>query len=182
MKGSAVMGRLFAEVAYPPLGDQDFGHAEPFRVELQNTGRTVVIGDYTDLGFQLTPTYVIPGPDAVDVVIHGLPGRFIERLGGSREIPVPLVARLLESVGIVRGTPLRLLTCHAAEVPLNGPAVAQMLAIEWGGPVEGPNGMLIIYRGGRMRIDLVDWVADALGGMMPDNVFQGQGLWVSHSP
>ena len=89
---------------------------------------------------------------------------------------------MLESTGVLRGTPLRLLTCHAAEAPLNGPAVAQMLATEWAGPVEGPNGMLIIYRGGRMRIDLVDWATDALGGMMPDNVLQGQGSWVTHSP
>ena len=176
------MGRLFDEAAYPQLQDQDFGPIEPFRVELRNMGRTVVIGDYSDLGFQLTPTYVLPGPDAVDVVIHGLPGRFIERLGGSREIPVLLAARLIESVGIVRGTPLRLLTCHAAESPLNGLPAAQMLATEWGGQIEGPDGILIIYRGGRMRIDLVDWADDALGGMMPDIVLQGRGAWVSHSP
>ena len=176
------MGRLFDEAAYPPLQDQDFSPFEPFRVELRNMGRTVVIGDYSDLGFQLTPTYVLPGPDAVDVVIHGLPGRFIERLGGSREIPVLLAARLIESVGIVRGTPLRLLTCHAAESPLNGLPAAQMLATEWGGQIEGPDGILIIYRGGRMRIDLVDWADDALGGMMPDIVLQGRGAWVSHSP
>lgn len=176
------MGGQFDDAAYPPLQDQDFSPAKPFRVELQNTRRTVVIGDLTDLGFQITPRYVLPGPDTVDVVIHGLPGRFIERLGGSKEIPVLVVARLIESAGIARGTPLRLLTCHAAEAPFNGLAAAQRLATEWGGTVVGPDGMLIIYRGGRMRIDLVDWVADALGGMMPDNVHQDQGSWVSHSP
>jgi hypothetical protein len=176
------MGGRFDEPAYPSLQDQDFGPDKPFRVELQNQGRTVAIGDHTDLGFRITPAYVSPGPNAIDVVIHGLPGRFIERLGGIREIPVPLTARLIESAGILRGTPLRLLTCHAAEMPLNGPTVARMLATEWGGPVEGPDGMLIIYRGGRMRIDLVDWAIDALGGMMPDVVRQGLGSWVPHSP
>jgi hypothetical protein len=180
-KGSAVMGGPFDVAPYPPLQAQDFGPGKQYRVEVHNGGKTVVLGDPTDAGFQFTPTYLQPGPDAVDVVIHGLPGRFIEKLAGRHEIPVLLVAQLIEAAGIQRGTPLRLLTCHAGEAPFRGPTAAQQLATEWGGPVEGPNGLLRIYPG-RARIDLVDWVVDPSGGMMPDNVRQGQGAWVPHSP
>jgi hypothetical protein len=175
------MGGPFHDAPFPPLQAQDFGPGKPYRVEARNGGRTIVIGDPTDAGFQNTATYVRPGPQAIDVVIHGLPGRFIEKLAGGLEIPVPLVAELIESVGVPRGTPLRLLTCHAAEAPLLGPSAAQMLATEWAGPVEGPNGMLRISGRG-MRVDLVDWVADPGGGLMPDNVRQGAGGWVLHRP
>jgi hypothetical protein len=175
------MGGLFHEPAYPQLQATDFGPGKQYRVATHNGGRTVVIGDHSDAGFQLTPNYVQPGPDAVDVVIHGLPGRLIERLAGHYEIPIPLVAQLIEAIAIPRGTPLRLLTCHAAEAPLQGSTTAQLLATEWGGPVEGPNGLLRILPG-RMRVDLVEWVAAPSGGMMPDNIRQGQGTWMPHSP
>ena len=73
------MSGPFNEAPYPPLQAQDFGPGKQFRVEVHNGGRTIVIGDYQDLGFQKTPTYVLPTPGTIDVVIHGLPGRFIEK-------------------------------------------------------------------------------------------------------
>jgi hypothetical protein len=175
------MGGPFNEPPYPPLQPQDFSPGSQYRVDVRNGGRTIVIGDHADAGFQNAASYVQPGPHAVDVVIHGLPGRFIEKLAGSLEIPVPLVAHLIAAAGVQPGTPLRLLTCHAGEAPLHGPAAAQQLATMWGGTVEGPNGLLRISPG-RLRIDLVDWVASPGGGMMPDNVQQGQGSWVPHAP
>jgi hypothetical protein len=138
------MGARFHELPYPQLQATDFGPNKPYRVEIWNGGRTVVIGDPADAGFQNTPIYVQPGSDAIDVVIHGLPDRFLEKLAGSFEIPAALVAQLIEATGILRGTPLRLLTCHAGEAPLLGPTSAQQLATDWGGPVEGPNGLLRI--------------------------------------
>src|SRR6266446_5685959 len=134
------MSGPFNEAPYPPLQAQDFGPGKQFRVEVHNGGRTIVIGDYQDLGFQKTPTYVLPTPGTIDVVIHGLPGRFIEKLGGTYELPAPVVALLIEAQGgVPRGTPLRLLTCHASEAPANGPTAAQQVAAEWGGTVSGPN-------------------------------------------
>jgi hypothetical protein len=178
-----MMAGPFNEGPYPQLRVQDFGPGKQYRVEVHNGGRTMVIGDHADLGFQKTHTYVQPGPDAVDVVIHGLPGRFIDKLGGRHEIPAPVVAELLESSGgVQRGTPLRLLTCHAGEAPASGSTAAQQLATEWGGSVSGPNGLLRISRGA-LRIDLVDWDPDPVtGGMMPTNIRQGHGSWVSHAP
>ncbi len=175
------MGGPFDEPPYPTLQARDFGPGKQFRVEIHNGGRTIVIGDFNDAGFQLTPSYIQPGPDAIDVVIHGLPGRFIEMLAGHHEIPVPLAALLIESAGVQRGTPLRLLSCHAGETPANGEPAAERLAQEWGGSVEGPDGMLRIYPG-RMRLDRVDWVPAAGGGMMPDNPQQGRGQWVIFTP
>jgi len=88
----------------------------------------------------------------------------------------------LESTGISRGTPLRLLTCHAGEAPLNGATTAQQLATEWKGPVTGPNGLLRIGKG-QMRIDLVDWDPHPiLGGMSPNVIAQGKGVWIPHTP
>src|SRR3954471_11685905 len=95
------MGRPFHEAPYPPLGRTDFGPASPYGVAVHNGGKTVAIGDHTDASFRLVPAWVQPGPDVVDVVIHGLPGRFLERLNGNREIPVLVVAELLESVGVL---------------------------------------------------------------------------------
>jgi hypothetical protein len=164
------------------MGVADFGLTSQFRVVVQNSGKTVAIGDHTDAAFRNTPTLITPGAAAVDVVIHGLPGRFIEKLGGSREIPVSVLAQLLESAGLQRGTPLRLLTCHAGEAPLKGEPAAQQLATEWGGPVTAPNGLLRIGTG-QLRIDLVDWDPDpVLGGMSPSVIGQGQGTWISYTP
>jgi hypothetical protein len=88
----------------------------------------------------------------------------------------------LEAAGIARGTPSRLLTCHAGEAPLNGSSAAQLLAKEWGGPVSGPNGLLRIGQG-QMRIDLVDWDPNpALLGMQPNVIGQGLGSFVPHTP
>jgi hypothetical protein len=175
------MGGPFTEPPYPPLHAQDFGPGKQYRVAVHNGGRTVVIGDHADPAYQKTHTLVQPGAAAVDVVIHGLPGRFIEKLAGGYEIPVPLVAALLESAGVPRGTPLRLLTCHAGEPPMSGPTAAQQLAMEWAGPVNGANGLLRI-RPGAIEIDLVDWTPDPLGGMTPNVTAAGQGSWLPHHP
>src|SRR5436190_24335656 len=114
------MGGPFHESPYTPLGRHDFGPTSPYRVAVHNAGMTVAIGDHTDTSFRLVPTWVQPVRDVVDVVVHGLPGRFIERLNGNREIPALVVAELVEVVGVLRGTPSRLLTCHAAELLLSG--------------------------------------------------------------
>jgi hypothetical protein len=173
------MAGPFDEVHYPQLNVHDFGPGKRFRVDVRNGARTIVIGDHADLWFQLTHAYVQPEPDAIDVVIHGLPGRFIEQLGGKLEIPASVVAELVESAGVARGTPLRLLTCHAAEFPLTGSTAAQQLAAEWGGPVTGPDGLLRIGRR-TIRVDLVDSDYDPVSGRMsPTNVRQGQGGWVT---
>jgi hypothetical protein len=176
-----VMGGPFSEAPYPPLQTQDFGPGKQYRVVVWHGGRTVVIGDHADQALWATPALLQPGPDAVDVVIHGLPGRFIEKLGGSREIPAAVVAQLIEAAGVPRGTPLRLVTCHAAEAPASGPTAAQQLATAWGGPVTGPNGLLRI-RPGRVGIDLVDWDPDPSGGMTPNVTGLGQGSWIPHNP
>jgi hypothetical protein len=175
------MGRSFSDAPYPQLRVQDFGPGKQCRVEVHNGGRTVVIGDHGDPGLQKTHRLVQPGPDAVDVVIHGLPGRLIDKLGGTQEIPAPVVAQLLDAAGIPRGTPLRLLTCHAAEAPRNGPAAAGLLAGEWGGSVLAANGLLRIQKS-VIGIDLVEWEPDPVGGMTPTVTGAGEGSWVLHSP
>lgn len=104
---------------------------------------------------------------------------------GHREIPPSVVAELLESAGIQRGTPLRLLACHASESPLAGTASAKLLATEWKGSVFGPDGLLRIGSAGMMRIDFVDWVPDpVLGGMQIDvyTIRIGQGAFILHTP
>jgi hypothetical protein len=175
------MGRSFSDAPYPQLRVQDFGAGKQCRVEAHHGGRTVVIGDHSDPGFQKTHRLVQPGPDAVDVVIHGLPGRFIDKLGGAQEIPAPVVAQLLGAAGIPRGTPLRLIACHAGESPLNGPAAARLLAREWGGSVLAGNGLMRIQKGG-IGIDLVEWDPDPVGGMTPTVTGAGEGGWVLYTP
>jgi hypothetical protein len=175
------MGGPFSEAPYAQLQDQDFGPGKQYRVDVRHGGRTVVIGDHSDQALRVTHALVRPGPDAVDVVIHGLPGRFIEKLGGGREVPAQVVARLVESAGVPRGTALRLITCHAGEAPASGPTAAQQLATAWGGPVMGADGLLRI-RPGAIGIDLVDWDPDPAGGMTPNVTGPGQGSWVAHNP
>jgi hypothetical protein len=175
------MGVPFAEPPYPQLRAQDFGPGKQYRVEVHNGGRTIVIGDPPDPGFQKTHTMVQPGTE-VDVVIHGLPGRFIEKLGGSYEIPAAVVAELIElQGGVPRGTPLRLLTCHAGEAPASGPPSAQQLASVWGGTVLGADGILRIRHSG-IGIDRVDWDVHPMGGMTPNVTGPGQGVWILHHP
>jgi len=175
------MGGPFNEVPYSHLQTTDFGSGKQYRVDVQNGGRTVVIGDHTDAAFSKTHALVQPGLDAVDVVIHGLPGRFIEKLGGNLEIPASVVAVLLDSAGITQGTSLRLLTCHAGEAPLTGPTAAQLLATAWGGSVLGANGLLRIRPTG-IEIDLVNWDPHPMGGMTPNVTGAGQGIWIRHDP
>src|SRR3954469_7989438 len=105
------MGGPFHEGPYPQLPLADFGPGRQYRVDVQNGGRTIVVGDPNDSGLQKTSTLVQPGPHAVDIVIHGLPGRFVESLAGTHEITAALLAQLLDAAGVPRGTPLRLITC-----------------------------------------------------------------------
>ena len=143
-----MLGGPFDEPPYSRLQFVDFGPGRLCEVAVHHSGRTVVLGDPMDYGFQKTHTLITPESDAVDVVTHGLPGRFIEKLGGNREIPATLVSQLLVGAGVPGGTPLRLLTCHAGELPLQGAAAAQLLAEDWGGPVLGATGLLRIRRTG----------------------------------
>ena len=174
-------GGPFDEPPYPQMHQNDFGPGKRCEIDVRHGGRTIMIGDPTDFGFQKTHTLISPGPDAVDIVIHGLPGRFVEKLGGNQEIPASLIAQLLASAGVIRGMPLRLLTCHAGELPLRGTSAAQILAEEWGGLVLGANGLLRIRKGG-ISIDVVEWVLDPSGGMMPNVIGVDQGTWISHTP
>jgi hypothetical protein len=175
------MAGPFSEPPYPPLTLADFGPAMPYRVELRNGGRTVVIGDPNDLGYQRVPGMIAPGPSEIDVVIHGLPDRFIDQLGGRRAIPAAVVTALLESVGLVRGTPLRLLSCYAGEAPALGPCVAQQLATDWGGLITAPAGRLRVMPG-MLEVDLVEWDQDPLLGAMPRIVGRGAGGWLTFVP
>jgi hypothetical protein len=176
------VGGRFDEVPYPTLALQDFAPGGLLRVTTYHAGRTVVIGDQSDAGLQLAPALVMPGARVIDVIMHGLPGRFIDRLGGRREVPASVVVALLLSVGAPRGAPLRLLTCHAAEAPLHGPAAAQALSTEWGGPVQAPDGLLVI-RAGQLEVHVVEWDQDPVtGGMAPSIIGHGQGNWVTSWP
>jgi hypothetical protein len=168
----------FDEAPYPALAVQDFGPGGLLRATTHHAGQAVVIGDHSDAGLQQAPALVVPGATEIDVIMHGLPGRFIDRLGGSQEVPASVVVALLLSAGIPRGAPLRLLICHAAELPLHGPTAAQPLATEWGGPVRGPDGLLVI-RAGQLEVHVVEWDHDPVtGGMVPTIVGHGQGNWV----
>jgi len=176
------MDRQFHENAYPELHVRDFGTAGQFQVNAYNGGRVIVIGDIRDVMLRQIPGRVKPLTGTVDLAIHGLPGRFIEAINNPQfEIPASVVVQLLESVSVIRGMPLRLLTCHATELPLAGPSTAGTLAAQWGGPVTGPNGILRIASTGVSRIDLIDWVADAVnpGKMIPDNPRVGGGQWLT---
>jgi hypothetical protein len=141
----------------------------------------VVIGDPTDQALQLAPSLIAPDPGAVDVVIHGLPGRFIDAVTGTMEVPVRVVVELLDAAGIPRGTLLRLITCHGGEAPLVGPAVAELLAQEWGAPTAAANGLLRVFHGS-FQIDLVEWNPDPVGGMVPVVTGAGQGMWIGFQP
>ena len=152
-----------------------------YRVEVHNNGATVAIGDPADLGFQKVPALLQPLPGVVDVVIHGLPGRFMEKVHGSYQIEAPIVAQLLVDAGIVTGTPLRLITCHSAEAPLHGEPVAQRLASVWGGPVLGATGAVLVGNN-QIRINLVEWAPDPVGGMQPTVIGWDQGTWITHNP
>ena len=88
----------------------------------------------------------------------GLPGRFVEQLTDPiYEIPPNVVVQLLDDLGIQRGTALRILTCHGASACDDGLVVAQLLADEWTGHVQAPNGLLRLPHSGGYRIDIVDW-------------------------
>lgn len=176
------MGGPFNEGPFPQLTVQDFGPNRGYRVELEHNCRAVVIGDIDgDLGLQLLPGWVTPGPDAIDVHIHGLPGRFIEALAGVYEIPADVVVELLKFLGIQEGISLRLVTCHGGEPCANGRTAAQMLADIWGGTITAPNGLLRVYPSGQMEIDMVDW--ENVGGLwLPKVIGPNQGSFVSFPP
>lgn len=175
------MGQPFDEPPYPPLTARDFGPGKAYRVEYQNAGQTIAIGEPSDHAFQTAHRHLQPAAGIIDVVLHGLPGRFIESLAGTRQIAPAVIAELLNAAGIAKGTPLRLVTCHAAEAPRHGQPVALQLAHEWGGLVMGASGQLVLTKAGP-RIDLVEWEPDPAGGMRPDPVGVNQGAWVWHRP
>jgi hypothetical protein len=176
------MGGPFHEPAYPALSMQDFGTGSQYRAATYKGNRTVVIGAIKDPMLAQIPNRVQPAGTVVDVAIHGLPGRFIEAISDPQyEIPASVIVELLQSLGIPRGAPLRLLTCHAAEPPMRGPTAARMLAAEWGGPITAPNGILRVLSNGSLRVDLVDWETDPLnpGRMRVDAVQPGHGTFVT---
>lgn len=140
----------------------DFGPGRPNRVEVHHAGRMIVIAATNDSSFRV-PGLIAPSIDSVDVVIHGKPGRFGTMAEGDTEIPVEVVARLLEDHGIPRGMPLRCISCHAGEVPLVGPPAARQLAVEWNGPVLAPDGFVLVMRS-LIRIDVGDWSPDPVAG------------------
>lgn len=175
------MGGQFYEAPYPPLMASDFAATSFYRISVHNGGRTILIGDMRDLRLSKIPSLVTSQRSSaeIDVAVHGLPGRFVEKFSDPRfEIPPDTIVALLELVGIRRGTPLRLLTCFATEMPFQGLTAAEMLAGAWGGKVSGPNGLLRIRSSGRMNVELVDWVPDVItpGRMIPDNARPG-GIW-----
>jgi hypothetical protein len=139
-----------------------------------------VIGDIAnDLALQRLPARISPLPGMVDVHIHGVPGRFLTALGAEIEIPVEVVAELLEVSGqITRGAPLRLLTGHGGEPCARGRVAAQLLATEWTGSVLAPNGLFHAHADGRITIDLVEWSS----AIAPDVATPGGGLFVPFHP
>ncbi len=176
--GEGEMGGPFHERPYPRLTSEDFGPGGQCGVKVLNEGRTVVIGDLADRDLQIAPYFIQPGPLAIDVHIHGLPGRFIEARLGRCEIPVDLVARFLEAHGIRVATPLRLITCHGAEAPLDGRSVAELLSTSWGGSVTAPNGLLTMSYNW-VRISLVIWEENLVFGDMIPLRTGLEGDWIT---
>jgi hypothetical protein len=122
-----------------------------------------VISEAGDPSFAV-PKLVQPQSGTVDVVIHGVPGRFATTAGGQTEIPVHVVKKLLENAGVKPGTRLRFLTCHGGETPLKGSSAAEQFAQAWNGDVSAPNGFLKVEAGGRLRVHLGEWDADPVQG------------------
>jgi hypothetical protein len=161
----------------------DFGPNSQYQVRIYNNGGTIAIGDKSDRDLRNTSLWVKPQPDVVDVVIHGMPGAFVEAYDGALEIPASVIAELLEKQGIPRGTPLRLLTCYATEAPkAPGQSIAKQLFDIWGGPVQGPNGLLHAWPNGDIRIDLIDWGPGIGGGMEGTLIGTGQGQFLPAVP
>jgi hypothetical protein len=159
----------------PPVGRvgvPDFGPGQPNEVRVFHGGAMVVIAATGDPAF-LVPTLLRPQAGTVDVVVHGVPGRFSTRMDGEIDIPPDVVADLLVRAGVPRGTPLRCLTCWAGENPLAGLSAGQRLATAWGGPVSAPDGLLQVT-GGSLSIHVGDWD--------PDPVFGGQQFHVRQTP
>jgi hypothetical protein len=150
----------------------------------------IVLAENGDAAF-VVPNLIQPRAGMVDVVIHGVPGRFGTTEECDTEIPAAVVAQLLINEGIPLGTPLRCITCHGGENPdpAVGPAAAQLLATVWNGPVEAPNGFCIVTRNS-IRIDLGDWIPAVSGGQQFDvfhdsqgqPIGQGQGTFVPFRP
>jgi len=150
----------------------------------------VVIAEKGDPAF-IVPHLIQPQGGTVDLVIHGVPGRFGTTEECDTEIPSAVLVQLLSQAGIPFGTPLRCITCHGGENPAPGigqPA-GQLLATVWNGPVNAPNGFCRVTRN-MLRIDLGSWIP-AVGGGQQFDVFhnplgqpigQGQGRFVPFTP
>jgi len=159
------MGGPFNTPAVSQVTASDFGPGQPNDVQVHHGGQMDVIAQNGDGAFKV-PNLISPPADAIDVIIHGKPGRFGIDAECEAEIPAPVVAQLLEDAGIQRGTPLRCITCHAGEKP--DPAIgvvsaAQQLATTWNGTVYAPNGFCRVTLG-NIRIDLGDFVPSVGAG------------------
>jgi hypothetical protein len=173
------MGRSFSDRPYLQLTVHDFGPGGPYRVSVEHNGQAIVIGNIdADLSLQDSPKFVIPDPGIVDIHVHGVPGRFVQEFSGEEEIPVKVLVELLETQGgLPRGTPLRLLTCHAGEACAPGVISAQILADQWGGCVFAPDGRLDMDASG-MKIHLVEWSSP----WSPDVIGLNQGQFLEFVP
>jgi hypothetical protein len=167
----------------------DFGPGQSNDWLVFHNGQMVVLGERGDPSFKV-PNLIQPQVGIVDVVIHGVPGRFSTRMDGEVEIPPEVVAQLLDLAGIQRGTPLRCLTCWGAENPLTGQAAGQRLATQWNSPVSAPDGLVVITLG-TIRIHVGDWHLDPVFGGQQFTVRPavggqpsgyGQGGFVPFSP
>ena len=147
------------------VGVADFGPMKGLRVEVHNGGGTVVIAEAGDPAFAVS-AMVKPRTGTVDVVIHGVPGRFATTASGETEIPLDVLKNLLENNGVSPGSPLRLITCHGGESPLGGASAAEQFASVWGGAVSAPNGFLKVESSGQMRIHVGEWDPHIGGGQV----------------
>jgi hypothetical protein len=186
-----LLGDPFDTPATTQAAVADFGPGRPNRVEVHHGGRMVVIAEAGDSSFSV-PRLIAPQLGAVDVVIHGKPGRFGTSPEANVEVPPAVVAQLLEDHGIARGAPLRCVTCHGGEAPAVGPPATQRLATEWNGPVQGANG-LVVVRTNNIRVDVGDWSPEPIFGGQQFDVYppatpgypnggQGQGTFLPFTP
>jgi hypothetical protein len=175
------MGGRYHTPAQGQASASDFGPGQPHRVEVHHGGQAVVIAVAGDLSFAV-PQLIQPQAGAVDVVIHGVSGRFATSASGEIEVPTKVVAVLLENAGVPRGTPLRCLTCHGGERPLAGPPAAELLAQDWGGPVSAADGFLKVEQG-KTTVHLGEWDPDPIfGGETFTITHPGQGTFVRFGP
>src|SRR5947209_5560829 len=86
------------------VGVSDFGMGTPNDVKVFHGGWMVVIAATVDPSFNV-PNLIRPQAGIVDLVIHGVPGRFGITQQCETEVPPDVVAQLLDNAGIPRGAP-----------------------------------------------------------------------------